>query len=292
MGKILGKSALSLIGFTAACWLLLLLDKRILVWEASGVAGVIALTLLPYVYWFLLTAVYAFVLFRLFLKEKRCCLIVMLNGLFMFALFFAFWFARANSGVLSLVTQMAQSGGIAVMALALVFKVLISGSGDPAQKVPGSVGNAMRIILETIVGLGLFAILAFETYALSRNAFVPILAPFFQKHFLWLMAALIYASALYIFFHRHYHVILIVLVNAALLAGVWSLIFVPDALSGLTAVFPDFELFLCSLAGNTAILTALMALIYRRVERIYTAYRAEYRKSYAQHKMDDIGTII
>jgi hypothetical protein len=189
--------------------------------------------------------------------------------------------------------RMMQTGSMAVMVMALMFKMLISDKKQQiAEKAPDRAANVVQIILETVVGLGLFAMLAFETYALTRNIPTAILSPFLSMRFVWLMAAIIYASALYLFFRRQYHVVLIMTVNAALIAAVWCMIFIPDMLSSISALFPELKLFLCSLAGNTAILTVVLALVYKLAERIYATHKAALRRDFDQHKADHIRPVM
>ncbi len=292
MGKIIWKSALSFAGLAVVSWLLMVLDEVVISLETSSVALLPVLTLLPYIYWFLLTAAYAFALFRLFVRGKGCCLIVALNGLFVLLQFFAFNLARVPSGILALSTRMMQAGGAAVMLLAFVFKLLLSDKKPASDKVPGRAANAARIILETIMGLGLFAILAFETYALTRSAPAPILQPFWQERFVWLMAAVIYDSVLYLLFRRQYHVTSIMVVNAVLLAAVWCMVLIPDAQSPLSALFPDFKPFLCGLAGSASILTVALAIIFKRAESLHATHKAALRKSFDYHRPDYIEPVM
>jgi hypothetical protein len=101
------------------------------------------------------------------------------------------------------------------------------------------------------------------------DAFLHISSIFFISfqniRFVFLLVSIIYAGILYLFFRRHKHSILIIIANTAVIASFWFVVFIPD--------MPYYIYQLCTklthvgFAGITAIITIVLAFVFRSVEK-------------------------
>ena len=261
MGKILGKSALCFVGLVIASWLLMQLYDWLFSWvnTHSLITAMLKGTILAFTLPMLLAIAYTYVLFRLFIREPNRYLIIALNGLFILVLFFILWFLHVSSYISYLDTMMVQVDSISVMALALMYKN-ISNKRKAPKKVYKRAANAMLILMKSSACMCLLIILAlaWNAFMALRIPLIYFIKPFQDISFVDLLSAIVYSSVLYSLLRSHKHTFGIIVANSALLLIVWGLI--------LLRIFPVSMNFSFT-SFNTAILTPLLALIFRSIEK-------------------------
>ena len=122
MGKIIGKSALSLAGLVAASWLVYLLNDWLPFAFSPSVFSLFYLTCIQYSLYFLSAILYSYVLYRLFRNENRCCMIILLNGIFVILQFYILLFLSADTVALTVSFVMSTTAGYTAVLLSLLFK--------------------------------------------------------------------------------------------------------------------------------------------------------------------------
>ena len=260
MGKIIGKSALCFAGLVAASWLLMQLrDLNIGLGNIHSIIIIMFVNnILSFTLPLLLTIAYAYILFRLFIREPRCYLIIALNGLFILVLYIILLFFGVAHIVSYLYVEMAHLDSIPVMALALVYRYL-SGKQKTPKKVYRWAANAMFILTKSAACMCLLVVLAVAGYAfmeLRVRIFLIILLQ--EIGLLNLLTVIVYTGIAYILFRRHKHIFLIIAVNSAFLLIAWGLI--------ILKIFP-ISMNYSFISFNTAILTPILALVFRSVEK-------------------------
>ena len=266
MGKILVKSVLCFAGLAVTSWLLMQLhDLNTGLGNISVIIAVFYTNILTFTLPFLLTIAYTYILFRLFIKERCCYLLVALNGLFILILYIILLFFGVDTHIISYLDVVMVRHSMPVMALALIFKYLSGKRGTP-KKLYGRTGNAMLILMKSFTCMCLLAALALAGCVFMELKIPLVYVMFFQEiSLLNLLTAIVYTCTLYIFFRRHKHTIWIIAVNSALLLVAWGLI--------ILKIFPVSILF-SFICINTALIPPVLALIFRSVERHATSVPA------------------
>lgn len=239
--------------------------------------GVAYVTIFAYIFWFLLPLAYAYLLFRVFIKEKYCYLIMVLNGILVIIQFYIMLmllpesYSYINIQYVSLIVSMV--AGIPVILLALMFKKLRS----PCKKlklqcdhnritsVLGVLARCALCFIALIIGVYGFDLLASILYSTFMRT-ITLFTIFeyyvaFIRDGLWPLIAISYAYMLYKAMKKYRYRYLIIAINSVFLLAVWSVV------SFYEAVLPIDRLSLASILGNTAIMTVTLAFIFRRVEK-------------------------
>lgn len=256
---ILGKSALCFIGLVVCSWLLMQLHD----WN-TGLGSTSSVILVMFVVQiftftlpFLLTIAYTYILFRLFVREPYCYLIIALNGLSIFVLIIQLQFFGVSRYISYLDMEMIKVS-ISVMVLALMYKYL-SVKRKTQRKFYGRAANAMLILMKSFACMCLLVVLAIVGYAFGVLRIPSFFIMMLQEiNYLNLLTAIVYAGAAYILFRRHKHAFWIIAANSALPLVVWSLI--------ILRIF-DISMLLSFICFNTALIPPALALIFRSVEK-------------------------
>ena len=161
MGKIIGKSALCFVGLVVASWLLMQFrDFNI---SLGNIHSIIILMFVNYILSFtlpfILTIAYTYILFRLFIREPHCYLIIALNGLFILVLHIVLLFLQVDTSVISYLDMEMAEVSAPIMALALMYKYL-SGKRKPQKRLYGRAANAMFILMKSVECMCLLVVLA------------------------------------------------------------------------------------------------------------------------------------
>lgn len=261
MAKILGKSALCFAGLAIASWLLILLYD--LVFNCGNTHSFIIImlrgTILAFTLRFLLTIAYTYILFRLFIREPHRDLIIALNGLFIFVLFFALQAFSISASISYLDIRMVQVNSISVMALALMHKY-ISSKRKASEKVFRPAADTMLILMKSSACVCLLIVLALvgKAFMALRTPLLLYITPFQDISVVDLLTAIVFSSVLYTLFRSHKHAFGIIVANSVFLLIIWGLI-----TSRIIPISINFS-FTCF---NTAILLPVLALIFRSVEK-------------------------
>jgi len=264
MGKIIGKSALCFVGLVVASWLLMQFrDFNI---SLGNIHSIIILMFVNYILSFtlpfILTIAYTYILFRLFIREPHCYLIIALNGLFILVLHIVLLFLQVDTSVISYLDMEMAEVSAPIMALALMYKYL-SGKRKPQKRLYGRAANAMFILMKSVECMCLLVVLALAGYAFMELRIPMLFIILFQGiGLLNLLTAIVYAGVVYILFRRHKHIFLIIAVNSAILLVVWGLI--------ILKIFP-VSMNYSFISFNTALLTPILTLVFRSVEKHVSA---------------------
>ena len=278
MLKILGKSALCFAGLVAASWLV----QQLYDWMHSSVNSVLLLliwiTITQYIFGLLLGLAYAYILFLIFKKDKRCWVIIMLNGVFLILQLFYLFILHANNGILHayddvvlLSMHIACECGLPVIFLALMFNSLKSERG-PKKKSPNKTLNALVLIAKSaICFFGLAAIsYGFTIMHNSLLSVLGIIGLFLDNLFFVLpIVAVVYAYSLYQFFRNEGYRRLILILNAVFLIILCVLFTAWNQMDDISIIL------IAIILGNTGILTIVLAFIFRSVDKYYASAPTE-----------------
>lgn len=263
--KILGKSVLCFIGLAAAGWGVQKLTDIFFFMLGSFFFMMLKLTILQYIFWFLLYIGYVYILFSVFKNEKRRRLIMMLNGAAVFLQFYIPLFLTKDRDILFLSVQLSNLFGIPVIALALMLNSIAPDKKKHINDKPGNkAAKGLKVLLKSFLCF-LALVIIIKVYGLFFRQAVSILGyvGFFIENFylMWCLMAIGYAYALYKLVQKHAYRHLILILNAALLMVAWGMIFIPDI------ELPIDRFLLSAVCGNTALITIILAFVFRSVEK-------------------------
>lgn len=278
MGKILGKSVLCFAGlFALGLGIQNMTVQLIHVTNLTRILGIIHVTILQFILWFLLTIAYSCSLYMLFRKEKQRYLIIAVNGIVIIVLFYVLIMVGAGSDIKSITFEIYNSAGLPTIMLALLFKSIQS--GDHAQVlVHLAPTRILDILLKSALCLLVFAVLLFGYACLDR---------LFLYSILWLAVASIntvlplfsiaFAYSAYRLFLKYKRFMPIILCNAGFLLVLWGFQLIPgiESLFDNGSVMQYYRIILWLFTGNTAIMTIVLAFVFRRVEKDRTAISAD-----------------
>ena len=261
MGKILGKSALCFAGLAVTSWLIqMLCDWMLQLYPKPLFFGLFWMTILEFIFWLVLPIFYSYLLFLLFHNEKNCCLIMVLNGSFVFLQHYILLVLRVDGVILASLNASKVAGS--VILLALMYKQLRM--TNTKSKMPSGKNNTKDILImlskSLLCFLGLvIAILGYnllKKYALSIFGYWGFYLE--SPYFIWPMIASTYAFLIFQTVRIQRFRILILMINALLLLLIWGLIFIP---------YEGKSFSLIAVCGNTAIISIVLAFIFRSVEK-------------------------
>lgn len=272
MGKILGKSALCFAGLVIASWLVQKLCDWMFFAKRSMVLTMIWVTVLQYIFWFLLLLAYAYLLFYLFRHEKHCRSIIRLHGLFLIIQFLLMLLIHSKNilplsdKVLLLSATMANVFGFSIILLSVMFTYPKSG-----ESVKRSPQNKMRSYLMLIAfsTLCVFVLTAFSYgYDKLHNYFsyLGYIGLFLDSLYLVVpLCAITYAFCLYRFYRGLKHPRLLIILNSVFLMIVGGLTLLFANKSGLLT--GTSHIMIAVYLSNTAIVTPVLAVIFHSVDK-------------------------
>lgn len=270
MGKIIGKSALAFAGLGVAGWLMNLLADLIFFSETNGnyYYGITKMTLLSYLPWLALALSYAVALFLLFRSEKRRTLIMVLNSTVVIVLYYLLLFFPIDVKLPAL--YIAQAAGVPVMLLSIMLGWLFFRKGKRGHGIWGGASGAVVALGKSLLCFGGVVGLSYATCALyvgSRhiNAWTMLFVDYTP---MFLSVAVVYACLLCGLTAGHKRRFFIMIINAVILAAVWSLVLIPGCLPNvLFGISDEYRGFFISSCGVTAVATVALAFVFKGVEK-------------------------
>lgn len=281
MGKIIGKSALCFAGLAVSAYLTSIFCDYILQIHAKPyVFSITWLFVLEFTLWLLLPLVYSYLLFLVFCDNRDCCIIMILNGVFVIAQYYLLLLLRVGGDVIMASLQASKVAGVPVILLALLFNKLKTRHNTiKAQPQRSVIINAFSVLTKSVF---CFLAMMIITYAFSLLCSLPLtifgyIGFFIQDHYCAFPAIfIIYAYLLFRLNERHRHYRWIIGINAVILMTLCAVeLFTP----GVTFPMPEFinGHFLpsaISIIGNAAILLPVSAYLFRGVKKHGAALRA------------------
>jgi len=166
-----------------------------------------------------------------------------------------------NTYISYLDARMVQVDSISVIALALIYEYF-SSKRKALKKVYKPAASILLILIKSAACMCLFVVLVLAGYAFMDLRISPLLLIFQDSSFVDLLTAIAYASVLYMLVSQHQHTLWIIAANSAFFLIAWGLI--------LSRIFPVFVSY-SFISFNTAILTPILALVFRSVEKYASA---------------------
>lgn len=260
--NIIGKSALCFIGIAAAGWGVDSLEKYILHLAKSPFFGILSLSFTGIVLWLLLGIAYAYALFMLLKGHKRRVLIVTINGAVNFLFYFILLIFGLYGDIMLFSYRLSNTYGMLIIILALMFNNLASASQIKTEsKSKNKLVSLLSILSKSIVCFLALIILLYGYAWLYKSSGLEL--QFYISYLLFSIIPATYACVLYKIINRNKYRQIIMIINAAFLLSVWSLVYVYDFILPFNIV----KSFLYPVCGNTAIVTFVLAFIFRSVEK-------------------------
>lgn len=262
--KIIGKSVLSFIGLSVLTWVVEDLGDFLLTTSGSVFYGLLKLTVLQYITWLLLGTGYAYVLFIIFKSEKKRALIVMLNGSAIFIQFFVLLFLNATGDEIMFSFRLSHTFGLLTIMLAFIFNNLTFPKKIQAASIKRNWFNALLSLSAKSAACFLALIAALYGYSVLYEIVEYGIVLLYCSRLIFSAVPVLYACMLYKLIQKNKYRLLVMSINAVLLLAVWSLIYLYDFTLPLNIYY---KFFLCAVCGNTAIMTIVLAFIFRSVEK-------------------------
>jgi hypothetical protein len=261
---VFGKSVLCFIGLAAASFGVKKLTDFFLYLKGSFLYKMLYISILQYVFWFVLLIVYAYMLFFLFKNEKKCRLIMILNGVSVFLQFYVLALLIRDEEVLFLSIMLSNLFGIPVIILSLMINNIASKKHLEVRS-QKKIVNIFKMLLKSLLCFVALVIVIKGYGLLYRYALLIFgyLGFFIESfHLMWCLMSVTYAFMLYKLIHRYTYYRLVLILNVTFLVIIWVKIFMPD----IVVPFID-NIQLSGICGNAAVITITLALIFRSVEK-------------------------
>lgn len=158
--------------------------------------------------------------------------------------------------------------GLPLIIMAFMFQKITSKKEWSIQKISkNKAANILSLILKSIICTLALVAASFGAIAVIRNidSILGIFGYFIANIMFTLpLIAVVYAYLLYQLIKKHEFRYLIIIINAAFLMGIWGLIIILSQTSYLE--FGNY-VFLTIVFGNTAIVTIMLAFVFKKVEK-------------------------
>ncbi len=275
MGKIIGKSALCFAGLVIASWLAINLFDWIQVAFSKGllmhlpnidVFYEIYVLFFYYILAFLIAILFPYILFLAFKHERRCYLIITINGLFAimqhYLLIFLYYGIHLNFSYDIILASLIITvpAGFSATLMSLMFRYLTN------VKTPIEEYTSAKLLNSILRTFGKFTmcLLFLMACAFGYDQYRALMPGLFTDYINlrgtenMLFFIIPYACCLFWLLRRHKNRLLLIIINALLLLVIQTLLMV------FIIGFPVVTLTIC---GNASVTTVILALVFRSVEK-------------------------